>query len=272
MKKFPPRLHVLLARNAEVGVILRRGPSSSVCSILWDRRKDRFTTGQWLRGRIYERRSDLSPDGKYLIYFAMNGKMRSPTKGAWTAISRAPWLKAIALFGKGDCWHGGGLFTGRRTYWINEGYGHFPLHGTTEVTRDPGFRPGEYYGGECPGVYYVRLQRDGWRMDSARSDAACDVFEKDLPHGWLLRKYAHSQTDAPPGKGCYWDGHELEHRKSGERIDGSAWEWAELDGRFVVWAEGGCLYRALLTKGGLSEPQLLRDFSDMKFEAITAPY
>jgi cytochrome bd-type quinol oxidase subunit 2 len=29
--------------------------------------------GQWLKGRIYERRSDLSPDGKHLIYFAMNG-------------------------------------------------------------------------------------------------------------------------------------------------------------------------------------------------------
>lgn len=271
MEKFPPRLHVMLARTADVGVILRRGPSKSVCSILWDRRKDRFETGQWLRGRIYERRSDLSPDGKYLIYFAMNGRWSSRTKGSWTAISRAPYLKAIALFGKGDCWHGGGMFTGRRTYWINEGYGHFPMQQTTEVSLDKNFRPVAYYGGECPNVYYQRLQRDGWELMASASTAACDVFEKKLPNGWILRKFAHAQTNAPPGKGCYWDGHELEHVLYG-RIDAATWEWADLDGRSVVFTKGGCLYRAAFTKTGLAEPVLLRDFSDMEFEAIKAPY
>jgi hypothetical protein len=72
--KFPPRLHVLLARDTPYAVILPRGPSKTTCSIGWDRRNDTFTIGQWLRGRIYERRSDLSPDGKHLIYFAMNGR------------------------------------------------------------------------------------------------------------------------------------------------------------------------------------------------------
>src|SRR5262252_8905258 len=106
----PPWLHVLLARRARVGVVLRRGPSRSVCAIGWDRDRDTFEIGQWLRGRIYERRSDLSPDGQYMIYFAMDGRWSSRTRGAWTAISIAPHLKAIALYAKGDCWHGGGLF------------------------------------------------------------------------------------------------------------------------------------------------------------------
>ena len=74
---------------------------------------DATEVGQWLRGRLYELRADLSPDGKYLIYFAMNGHWGSRAKGAWTAISRAPYLTAIALFAKGDCWNGGGLFTDR---------------------------------------------------------------------------------------------------------------------------------------------------------------
>ncbi len=69
--------------------------------MLWDRQCDRFQLGQWLKGRIYERRSDLSPDGKYLIYFAMNGRWQSEACGAWTAISQAPYLKAIAIFPKG---------------------------------------------------------------------------------------------------------------------------------------------------------------------------
>src|SRR5215470_7646047 len=74
MPAFPARLHVLLARDARLGVVIRRGPSRSVCTLLWDRKTDKFQLGQWMRGRIYERRSDLSPDGKHLIYFAMNGR------------------------------------------------------------------------------------------------------------------------------------------------------------------------------------------------------
>lgn len=87
-----------------MGLVFRRGPSKQVCTLLWDRKQDTFVLGQWLKGRIYERRSDLSGDGKYVIYFAMNGKWDSQTKGSWTAISRAPWLKALVLLSKGDNW------------------------------------------------------------------------------------------------------------------------------------------------------------------------
>jgi hypothetical protein len=166
MKSFPARIHILLAREARIGVVFRRGPSKCVCTLLWDRNRDEFTLGQWMRGRIYERRSDLSPDGLHLIYFAMNFKRHSwnsATGGSWTAISRAPYLKAVTLLAKGDCWSGGGLFTDNQRYWLNDGYGHTQMHDTGEVRRDVGYRPHENYGGECPGVYYLRLQRDGWR-------------------------------------------------------------------------------------------------------------
>src|SRR5436305_9766331 len=93
--KFPARLHVLLGIDAKVGLVIRRGPSKSVCTVLWNRERDTFKLGQWMRGRIYERRSDLSPDGRHLIYFAMNGRWQSETKGSWTAISRVPYLKAM---------------------------------------------------------------------------------------------------------------------------------------------------------------------------------
>ena len=271
MASFPPRLHVLLARSADYGVILRRGPSKSVCAIGWNRRRDTFQVGQWLRGRIYERRSDLSPDGKYLIYFAHNGRMHTPTKGSWTAISHAPYLKAIVLLGKGgDCWHGGGFFTGPRKYLLNNGYGHFELRNSKEVTRDMEYRPIGYYGGECPGVYYLRLQRDGWVLKEELKRPRRDIFEKQLPHGWVLRKIAHCQSGAPPGKGCYWDEHELE--RDGQLVDGSKWEWADVDGRRLVYAEGGALYAASLSRGKSFEAEQLADFSDLKFEAIAAPY
>src|SRR5947209_589019 len=117
MDLHPARVHILLARDARLGVVIRRGPSKQVCTLLWDRTCDRFRVGQWLKGRIYERRSDLSPDGKHLLYFALNGKWQSESRGSWTAISRAPYLKAAAFFPAGDTWGGGGLFTTAHSYW-----------------------------------------------------------------------------------------------------------------------------------------------------------
>lgn len=90
LSRYPARLHAVFSSEKPLAVIFRRGPSKEVCTFLWDRQKDKFTMGQWLKGRIYERRSDLSPDGKYLLYFAMNGKWTSETGGSWTAVSRAP--------------------------------------------------------------------------------------------------------------------------------------------------------------------------------------
>src|SRR5262245_42154320 len=118
---FPARLHVLLAREARVGLVIRRGPAQSVCTVGWDRINDTFRLGQWMHGRLYERRADLSPDGNHFIYFARNFSRRTSeqTKGTWTAISKVPYLKAISLFGKGDCWCGGGLFLSNRKYWLN---------------------------------------------------------------------------------------------------------------------------------------------------------
>ena len=273
--EFPARLHVLLARDSDDAVVLRRGPSRAVCTVHWDRKRDSFKVGQWLKGRIYERRSDLSPDGKHLIYFAMNGKWHSETGGSWTAVSRAPYLKALALFGKGDCWNGGGLFTRKRTFWLNDGAGHTETSRSGEVFRDLEFEPDAYYGGECTGVYYVRLQRDGWQLKE-RGGARLDswtVFEKELPRGWVLRKVAHEQVGAPPGKGCYWDEHELEHLRSGEKLEFEDWEWAELDGKHIVFAAGGKLFRAPLDRGNeVGTPDELYDFNDMAFEELVAPY
>lgn len=51
-KPVPARLHVLLAREAPLGVVIRRGPSKTVCTINWDRRRDEFTVGQWMRPHL----------------------------------------------------------------------------------------------------------------------------------------------------------------------------------------------------------------------------
>jgi hypothetical protein len=85
------RVFFLLARQAPVAVIFRRGPSDWVELVKWNTDSDTFEAGQWFRGRIYERRSDLTPDGSLLVYFAQKINLRTLadreyTK-AWTAVS-----------------------------------------------------------------------------------------------------------------------------------------------------------------------------------------
>lgn len=279
MPKFAARVHVILARKANTAVIIRRGPSKSVCTMHWDRTRDQFKLGQWLRGRIYERRCDLSPDGRYFIYFAMNGKWDGPVKGSWTAISRAPYLKALALWPWGDCWNGGGLFLSDSRFWRNSGY-HADATDTEgrlrkKLTEETRFPFDESYGGECPGVYYIRLQRDGWKLlrdESPSSGERVTVFVKPLPSGWVLEKSAHASIHHRMGSGCYYDTHRLLHAESGTILDHPEWEWAELDRKRLVWVTKGVLYAAGIHGKGLGDAKALHDFNDMAFEAIAAPY
>jgi hypothetical protein len=131
------------------------------------------------------------------------------------------------------------------------------------------------FGAECTGVYYPRLLRDGWKLvehDGAGRWNSWTVFEKSLARDWVLRKIAHEQVDHPPGKGCYWDQHELRNTKTGAIIEQAEWEWAEWDNGALVWAEHGKLFRAPAPgKDGL-ERVLIHDFTDYKFEAVKAPY
>lgn len=265
----PPRLHVLLARQGFGALVLRRGPSKTTCAIGWDRQNDTFKVGQWVRARIYERRCDLSPDGSLFLYFAHNGRANSPTRGSWTAVSRVPYLKAIALWANGSAWAGGGLFLGNSRFWLND---HPPFHSLlycpSSLVADTRFPFDVSFGGECPGVYVHRLQRDGW---IARKFDNPDVFDKPICHGWSLRKLAYASFDRRPGKGVYFDEHEL-HGPSGQLYRHPEWEWADWDGKRLLFATGGALWACQIVSGKPSTPCQLADFNDMEFQALPAPY
>ncbi len=271
----PARVHVLLARDTATAVVIRRGPTRHTAVIGWNRITDEFTVGQWLYGRIYERRCDLSPDGRHLIYFAMNGRWQSAVGGSWTAISRAPYLRALTLYAKGDCWQGGGLFQTNRDYWLN-GSEHHRLHtDQTQLVMHAQSPSPETYGGECLGVYYLRLQRDGWVLKHLEPDnekGRTTVFEKRVNNHWTLRKFAHATVNHPVGRGCYFDTHALHHPQSGELLIFNAWEWADVDRGRLVWAADGMLHAARLGAKGLSDSRVLCDFNPMRLQRLEAPY
>ena len=87
---------------------------------------------------------------------------------------------------------------------------------------------------------------------------------------WTLRKTCHEQIGAPKGNGCYWDEHALVS-SSGETLELTGWEWADVMGRSIVFAKDGCLNRLAGIDGKRSET-LIHDFNDYKFENAVAPY
>ncbi|GJG94110.1 hypothetical protein [Cupriavidus pauculus] len=260
----PARVQILMAREARSAVVIRRGPSRKTALIGWDRRRDKFEVGQWFNGRIDERRSDLSPDGSYLIYFAITGKWRTESKGYYTAISRAPYLKAETLLAKGDTWHGGGLFVSESEYWLNDGYGHKIVRDQSKAKRTGTYPWHEFPPIGLTSLYEIRLQMDGWqRMDSGwigRGDIV--HFEKPVGLRWRLRKRVHGSRER----------HELLHPATGRSIAMPSWSWADVDERRLVWVESGRLFDASVDSGGLQDTRLLQDFNTFSFEKLVAPY
>jgi hypothetical protein len=158
----PCRLSLFLSTKAPVACILRRGPSEWVQLIHWDRRSDEFTPGQWFHGRVYERRCDLSPDGRLFIYFAAKEGAKPHYEHdvgeAWTAISKPPYFTALALWPSLGRWYGGGVFKTDK---------HVLLDPSCGVEPHPEFRPrGLKIGtvGPDSAPWEQRLLRDRWRL------------------------------------------------------------------------------------------------------------
>jgi len=92
----PPRLHVLTAAAAPVAVVFRRGPTRWAHVVKLDLDAATVEHGAWLRGRLFPRRSALSADGRLLGYVAHTA--RRPPWDVYVAISRPPWLTALAAW------------------------------------------------------------------------------------------------------------------------------------------------------------------------------
>jgi hypothetical protein len=289
MKEHPSsvRLFAILARQGPAAVIFRRGPSNSVLLIHWNIAKDTFEYGQWLRGRIYERRCDLSPTGDLLLYFAAN--YRKPYY-SWSAVSRPPFLKALALWPKGDGWGGDGHFDSRTRIALN--------HRDAEMTLAAGFslprwlrveqfgeRPGW---GEDDPVWEERLRRDGWALLSYPTEEKHDFeakvwWELSPPIVWRKRHPLFSKRYAVDmsiigikERGGPW--YMVEHSviREGDVIDKlGRTDWADWSkSGDLLFAKDGCLYR-VPCRGKLLAPLenavKLADFSNLKFEARRAP-
>jgi hypothetical protein len=181
------RLFVLLAREEKIGLVFRRGPSKQVLLVRWNLTRDTFERGQWFKGRIYEHRCDLSPRGDRLVYFAASWR---PPFATWTAVSRPPYLTALALWPKGDAWGGGGLFESQNTLLLNHPALQRRLADGFAVPSTISVRPLPLAGrGEDDPIHARRMRRDGWTLiqegREVRGSAAGRVsYRFDPPELW----------------------------------------------------------------------------------------
>lgn len=284
------QLYCIIARNAPIAVIFRRGPSKSVQLIKWNLRNDTFEMGQWLKGRIYERRCDLSPDGSKLIYFAANWK---PKKGplSWTAISHPPYLSALAMWPKGDGWGGGGHFQSENTILLN--------HRTHEMTLGEGFwipkrmqiKPffGEYSGGgEDDPIHAAQLTRDGWEMvqaGSATLDWNADItwkydtpriYQKPMPHNQKYLLQAQTRGVDEKQKSWYLIDHEIMCADGTSILKLPRTSWADWDSDGdLLYADAGKLFRLSAANIKLGDPasdaKELANFEGQRFTEMPPP-
>lgn len=282
MPKMPTasvRLYVLLARKSSLGVIFRRGPSKQVLALLWDTATDLVRPGQWLKGRVYERRCDLSPSGEKLIYFAANHR---PPFGTWTAVSRPPYWTALTLWPKGDAWGGGGLFKNERSIQLNHGAGEMTpapdMRLPRKITVEPlGANPGW---GEDDPILSMRMIRDGWVLRDAGAAQHHSFGAKiswtypknqvwsKTRGGWSieLRLLGVHERDGP----WYVIEHRLLNGDGRVVVDFGRSDWADWSrGGDVLLARDGRLYRLDPREAGN-----LREIADLRaprFQNVEAP-
>ncbi len=273
-----------MARAAPIAAVFRKGPTRWVQVLLWHTDRDEFQEGQWFHGRIYERRCDLSPSGKFLVYFAnkITGRTIRDTEYtyAWTAVSKPPYLTALALWPKGDTWHGGGLFESETHLWLNHGPHAATAHSDHRPPRWLRVTPNPMAQGEDWPVWSRRMTRDGWSMVqkgsfhleglSAWRTEQTEIWERLSPDASArLRLTTVGINFRMPG-GPYVVRFAL-HLPSGAVIPVEDARWADWDqaGR-LVYAREGRLFRGEIHDGRIVE-SVLGDLNPNKPYTFRAP-
>jgi hypothetical protein len=266
----PCRLFVYLARDAPLGVVLRRGPSDWVRLSLWHTDVDAFEHGQWMKARVYERRSDLSADGSLFLAFVRRSS--GPASGntdSWVAISRPPWFTALARWNVGGTYYTGGFFPDGRTLWLgfdpkSPDQGTLPgwLPATTAL---PAYIDRSNNWTERT-VWNNRLIRDGW---TRTDETATEVWERPGPDGTrTLVMTLTSATNVGTFGGRYLVEYAVRDEAQGTVVPLGQATWADWDqnGRVVI-AQGG----RLMSWTPLDERHVIADFNPQLPQPEAAP-
>ena len=266
----PSRLFVYLARRAPIGVVLRRGPSDWARLSLWHTDTDRIEHGQWIKGRIYERRSDLSADGRLFAAFVRQSGGRNPDGAdSWIALSRPPYFTALAVWYVGGTYYTGAFFPEDDTLWLG-----FMKEAPPDVgAKPPSLRiappqPIPYIDGTGEWtdrtVHFNRLLRDGWRLIDKESHAT--VWERPHPSAPMTLSMVHVFEDFNRFGGPYSVDYTVTADGTAHRLGKATWADWDHRGRLVAARDGQlCEWNA--SRGWT----VLEDFNGQKPDPQPAP-
>jgi len=262
----PPRIYCIPATQAPVVAVFRRGPSNWAHIGRWDLAAGRYEPGAWLGGRIFPRRSDLSPDGKYLCCFAHKPSATWDHGEAYVALSKLPWLTALHAFGTCGTW--------TRGYYFTED-GSRDDRQTERLPMPYGLR-------SIPVVQFANERRRGW-MEAEDSPV------RDPRDAWDERRNARMRKSQPGGtrvlcmESVGWAGEEfgvdqaidglnvrysLESNGDLVLLDDLQWaDWSQ-EGQLLVATRSGRLQIRNLEGNG---PQILFEVDLSKLEPTPTP-
>ncbi|MBP6350498.1 MAG: hypothetical protein KA392_13225 [Candidatus Obscuribacter sp.] len=264
-KSSPARIYVYLASKSDEAVIIRRGPSRLVQLIRWERAKDKFYTGQWLKGRVFERDCDISPSGKYFAYGARS--FRDGQEKQYNAVSRPPYLTALAFWDVGV--HSGAIvFAGERKVWLQNSQLSLNLPQTFYVDKNAKQKP-------ASSLYDYRMERDGWKLEQKPETRRKTISTKVTQSNYsiVMTLLGFGQKNGPYKAYNY----QLRDNEDKIVIDLKNAEWADWDHNGdLLFAREGKLWRL---KAAQQEPIYtetslaieLIDLNDSTFEEVRAP-
>jgi hypothetical protein len=267
-EKIPPRIYCIPASEAPVVAVFRRGPTNWSHVGRWDLAAGRYEPGAWLRGRIFPRRSDLSPDGRLLCYFAHKPTAKWEQGEAYVALSKLPWLTALHAFSTCGTWTRGFFFT------EDGGFDNFQ---DAKLPISYGLR-------SIPMVQFANERRRAW-------EETRDSPSRDPKDVWDQHRNARMQKCQPLGnrvlyvESVGWAGGEfgvnqavdglrvrysLESDGDLEQLDELQWADWDREGRLLVATRSGKLQVWNLNNDG---PKILfeQDLSLLEPNPIPAP-
>jgi len=238
-----------------------------------------------VQGQDLRHRCDLSPSGNLLVYLA--AKHRGPID-TWNAVSKPPYLTALALWPNLGTWGGGGLFEDESTLLLHhdapklaEG---FSLPARMKV-QSLGYSLGM---NEFDGVYHARLLRDGWTLRQkgelgkhrTKSDRSwrfepVRLYERTMLHKKVMR-IIQMQMRAIAGEGSWYKvDHALLDKNHELLLALPGTSWAEWDSNGdLLFADGGKLFRLPWgNRGevGRDDAKEIADFSVLTFAPKEPP-
>ncbi|MCC7434182.1 MAG: hypothetical protein IT363_05810 [Methanoregulaceae archaeon] len=274
-----------MATRAPIAVLFRRGPSKLTQLLLWNLETDEITPGQWIQGKVFVRRCDLSPDGKLLVtaisnYSAQKNKLASEEYGLetwstsfWTAVSRPPYFTALALWFLGASYNGGGIWVDNHTL----GFNNQPYADHEAKPLGSGYRRVDLNldVSEDRAIWNQLLKSRGWTAERS------SIFRRDDPASGIRFK-------------LFRGGH-IRYRESSVRkrwlwYESETWELLDSEGNIVrafedqpeghVWIDVDHRERVLLAVSGRiyvwegfpsGEPSLIADLNSNSFAECPPP-